>query len=459
ITTTLYPIIIPKLQWWKWSGIDQPGGERGHWGWIPRYCLKGGEWDKAWRDSIRMLTVLCRDPEDPKRILGESTIQFMAHNQESTDAASGDMHIIVHDEPPMLAMWRESEARTMRVGGRLIVAMTWPDDPSIPVDWLNDEVYEPGIRGERDHAWFEMYTSDNPNLDQKAVASQAADWSTETKNVRLYGKSLRFSNRVHPLFTDQTQHWCFTCGRPEHAGENADAHGIEDKFRCTSCGGPHVAEFNHVREFEVSTRWPAIWLLDPHPRKPHMFLWVQVDPSDDLWVIAEGLNDGDPVEVKKHCDRVERELVLEVALRLIDPNMGLSPSSTKRERTWQLEFEEASLPTNLADDGEVGRKTLNTYLAPDLGRWQPRIHVHPRCKTLIHQMKRYVWADYKLASERAQLQVPRDKDDDFPSLLKYLMNSNPSFGMLHGIAQVIDRRRGGRPKALNSRQDRNRLAR
>src|SRR3990167_11465927 len=111
ITTTLYPIILPKLQFWKWSGIDQPGGARGHWGWIPRYCLKGGEWEKAWKDSIRTLTLLCRDPDDPKRILGESTIQFMAHNQESVDAASGDFHIVLLDEPPMLAMWRESEAR------------------------------------------------------------------------------------------------------------------------------------------------------------------------------------------------------------------------------------------------------------------------------------------------------------------------------------------------------------
>src|SRR3990167_6273182 len=41
LTTTLHPTILPKLQFWKWSGTDKQGGERGHWGWIPRYCLKG----------------------------------------------------------------------------------------------------------------------------------------------------------------------------------------------------------------------------------------------------------------------------------------------------------------------------------------------------------------------------------------------------------------------------------
>jgi hypothetical protein len=38
----------------------------------------------------------------------------------------------------------------MRVDGRLmLLAMTWPDDPSIAVDWLYDEVYEPGKSGQR----------------------------------------------------------------------------------------------------------------------------------------------------------------------------------------------------------------------------------------------------------------------------------------------------------------------
>src|SRR2546426_3917092 len=47
LTTTLYPIILPKLQWWKWSGVDSPGGAKGHWGWIPRHCLVNGEWSKS----------------------------------------------------------------------------------------------------------------------------------------------------------------------------------------------------------------------------------------------------------------------------------------------------------------------------------------------------------------------------------------------------------------------------
>ncbi len=451
LTTTLHPTILPKLQFWKWSGTDKPGGERGHWGWIPKWCLKGGEWDKSWSEKLRTLTVLCRDPENQQRIVGESTLQIMSRDQDPSDFASGEFHIVGHDEPPTLAIWRESEARVMSVAGRLIVAMTWPDDPSIPVDWLFDEVYEPGMQGIRDHAWFNMYTTDNKNIDQKAIAQQAANWSTETKSVRLYGQPIRFSNRVHPLFTDQTQRWCFTCGTVVHATEHEDHKSFDDRFTCEECGSGMVCEFNHVKEFVPSERWPAVWLLDPHPRKPHMFLWACVDPSDDIWVVADGECPGDPMDTRRLVDGIERDYALTIAARIIDPNMGLSSSSSKRDTNWQDEFDRAGLVTSLGDDGAVGRATLNTYLKPDQGRWQPRIHIHPRCAKTIFQMKRYVWADYKLASERSQRQVPRDKEDDMPTLLKYLMNLNPSFAMLNGIGNVIRRRdssvRGqGQPK-------------
>jgi len=459
LTTTLHPTILPKLQFWKWNGTDKPGGERGHWGWIPKWCLKGGEWDKSWSEKLRTLTVLCRDPDDMSRVVGESTLQFMSKDQDDKAAsafASGEFHIIGHDEPPNLAIWRESEARVMSVAGRLIVAMTWPDDPSIPVDWLFDEVYEPGVQKIRDHEWFNIYTTDNKNLDQTAVAKQAANWTTETKSVRLYGQPIRFSNRVHPLFTDQTQYWCFTCGIVVHATENPTHKSFDDQFVCEECGSGMVCEFNHVKEFVPAERWPAVWLLDPHPRKAHMFLWACVDPSDDIWVVAEGAEPGDPMDVRKNVDSVEREFALQIAARIIDPNMGRSPSSSKRETVWQDDFDQAGLVTSLADDGESGRATLNTYLKPDSGRWQPRIHIHPRCKQTIHQLKRFVWADYKLSSERAQRQIPRDREDDYPTLLKYLMNMNPSYAMLNGIGQVIHRPGAQR---LNPNQNRNILIR
>ena len=306
---------------------------------------------------------------------GESTIQFMSVDQDPSDFASGDFHIVLHDEPPSYAIWRENEARTMRVNGRMMLAMTFPDDPAIAVDWIFDEIYDPGSPGpnKNEHIdWINLYTTDNRFLNQEAIAVQSDKWSDEVRKVRILGQPIRFSNRIHPLFTDNHQYWCYACGKTSLAIEN----------KCSSCQG-ELTEFNHISEDEPGS-WPTIYLLDPHPRKPHMMIWVQIDPYDDLWQVAELEVEGDCVEVKQACDAIEAELGLHVTRRLVDPNMGASPSGAKRGVTWRDEFDNAGLYCDLADDSDVGRQRINEYLKPEQTRDQPRIHVHHTCKNTIH---------------------------------------------------------------------------
>jgi hypothetical protein len=433
LTTTLYNIILPKLQWWRWTGIDAPGGTRGHWGWIPKSSLLSGSWDKSWSQATRTLRVLCRDPRNPTKVIGESQIQFMAHTQDPSDFASGDFKAILHDEPPVYPIWEENEARTMRVNGRMALAMTWPSDPAINVDWLFDEMYEPGQPGpakHKDKIWLNLYTTDNPHLDQSAVASQAEVWSEETKQVRIYGQTIRFSNRIHPLFTDSTKWWCFDCKKPVIAVES----------KCTTCKSDFIQPYNHVREFDTQQHWPTVCVVDPHPRKPHCFGWYQVDPSDDLWQVLEMEIDADLEEVAEAVHKVEKNMGLNVKMRLMDPNMGASPASAlQRNVSWQEEFASVGLQFDLADRSEVGRDRVNTYLRPDPKTLQPRLHVHPRCTATILQMKRFSWADFKVALDRGQKEHPKEKYDDFPALKRYLLNSNPEFGMLQVGAPILQR--------------------
>jgi hypothetical protein len=437
LTTVLHPIILPKLQWWKWTGVDAPGGDRGHWGWIPRDCLIAGSWERSWSEKLRQLRVLCRDPDNPGKVVGESTWQFMSRDQDPTDFASGDFHIILHDEPPTKAIWRENQARTMRVNGRMLLAMTWPDDPAIPVDWIFDEVYEPAMSGADGKVWINLWTTENPHLDQGAVEVQRKDWSKAVSDVRIFGMPIRFSNRIHALFTDEDDCWCFKCGKTCMPTEDAVP-------RCAGCGSADVAPFNHVRDFQVDPHWPCVFVLDPHPRKPHMYQWWQVDPSDDLWLVAEGEIDGSPLDARDDIYEQERALGLNVNRRLIDPNMGRSPSSaTRREVTWQDEFSSVGLITDLADDSDIGRSRINEYLRPDRDTLSPRIHVHPRCARAIFQMKRYVWDDYRTGSERGLKQKPKEKNDDDPTMMKYMLNTNPTHpthrGLMEG-GQIFRRR-------------------
>ncbi len=446
LTTVLHPIILPKLQYWKWTGVDSPGGQRGHWGWIPRASLVGGSWEKAWSEKLRMLRLFYRDPENPEEVMGESTIQFMSVDQDPTDFASGDFHLVIHDEPPSKAIWTENQARTMRVNGRMILAMTWPDDPGIAVDWIHDEIAEPGSDPTNTRVdVIQLDTRENPHLDQEAIAAQIDAWDETTVSVRISGASIRFSNRIHPLFTDTPDWWCFRCGTTV----------LEREGACSRCGSGNVVKFCHVEPFVPSPAWPTLWLVDPHPRKPHMMEWWQVDPRDDLWLVAERDVDGDPVDVARACAEVERELQLTVVARLIDPNMGRSPSGARRGVVWQDEFDAAGLRTDLADDSDVGRKRIDTYLKPDVGTLEPRIRVHPRCTSTIRQMKRYVWDEYRAGQERERKQTPKKKDDDHPTLWKYLLNSDPSFRQLVTGTQIVRHPRfGGRSSRRAGFQER-----
>jgi len=429
ITNTLETIILPKLQWWKWQGVDQPGGSRGHYGWISKHCLLKGEWDASWTARTRTLEVTYRDP-DTDQARGISRIQFMSYDQDPADFASGDFHFVLHDEPPKESIWIENMVRVKRVNGTIMMSMTWPDDPTTPVDWIIDRVYEPAQPG-KDHdptfEWVNMYATDNQNLDQTALAELARTLSAAERATRIYGQHLRLSNRVHPLFTDVAHTWCFDCN---------DLTILNEHGACGTCSSSGVVSFNHVEPLVANPLNPVICALDPHPRKPHMLIWVEVTPDDDLHQICELEVDGSPDAVKLQVDELEIEYGWRTVQRIMDPNMGRSPSSTDRETTWQDAFEAAGLRFDLADDGEAGRQAINDYLKPDSFIQKPRITINERCMKTIQQMKRYSWDDFKKVMEKDQKQKAKQKFDDFPTLWKYVLNSQPSFRGLKSVGYV-----------------------
>ncbi|MFZ2650251.1 MAG: hypothetical protein WA210_09095 [Burkholderiaceae bacterium] len=443
LTTTLENIILPKLNWSKWTGLSMLDQSKGHWGWIPKACLIDEDWNESWSAKLRTLTVLCRDPEDHTKVIGESTIQFMAHSQDPSDFASGDFHIVLLDEPPREPIFRENQARTMRVDGTLMLAMTWPDDPTIPVDWIHDEIYEKATAEPKDPNidWHVLWTEENQFINQEAVSRQRSQWDERTRAVRLRGESIRFANRVHSLFTKRDTHWCFKCGANGFAPVTV---GDDTTMLCAACGSDDIDSYCHVAEFDAQPNWPTIRLLDPHPRKPNHFLWCQVDPADDIWVVQEAMLENTAVECKIAVDRIERELRLRMALGLIDPNMGLSAVAPTRNRdlTWQQEFRDAGLDHELANDSDVGRGRVDEFLRPDPATRQPRMLFHQRCKTAILHMERFTWDEHKRGKEADQKQTTKKKYDDFPALLRYLMNYQPTFKLLHYGAPTI--RREGR---------------
>jgi hypothetical protein len=345
----------------------------------------------------------------------------MSFDQDPSDFASGDYHIVLHDEPPKLAIWVENMARTMRVNGTMMLAMTFPDDPTIPVDWILDRIYEPAQPGKGHDpsiAWFNLFTTENMNLNQTAVAETSRKMTAQEREARIYGQPMRLSNRVHPLFTDTPHVWCFEC----HNRTILNEEGV-----CGTCSSSSTVSYTHVGPTKIDPLYPVICALDPHPRKPHMLIWVQITPDDDLHQVMELEVDGSPDVVAQKVLDLEADHGWKTIHRIMDPNMGRSPASADRETTWQDAFETAGLTFDLADDGEAGRQIINDYLKPDPDTQASRILIDERNSNTIQQMKRYSWDDFKKSMEKDQKQKAKQKFDDYPTLWKYVCNSSPSF--------------------------------
>lgn len=432
LTTVLEPIILPKLQYWTWSGLHPQGGSQGHWGWIPKHCLINGDWKKSYNSRLRILSLLYRNP-DTGKVEGMSTIQFMSYDQDSSDFASGDVNYCLHDEPPKYAIWKENRARVMR-GGRgstMVLSMTWPDNPALPVDWIFDEVYDKGMPGklkDPDIEVINIFSTMNKHLDQEEIAKRAAQMTATERNTRIYGLPVRFSNRIHPDFTDQPKDWCFECGKIVL---------LDNSEHCGDCLSANVASYSNVETCTPNAFWPCYCLLDPHPRKPHFLVWVQVTPNEDYEVVATRQIEGGAEAVRDEVKKVEAEFQFRHVSRMMDPNMGASPSGATRELTWQIEFDNVQLHFDLADDSSVGRARLNDFIKPDPYFKRPRFRVDPSCEDLVFQFKRYVWADPKQQEGKAISQEPLRIHDDFPSLIKYLFNRLPTSG---DVAPVVVKR-------------------
>jgi hypothetical protein len=422
LTTVLEPIILPKLQYWRWSGLLPQGGSQGHWGWIPKHCLINGDWKKSYSSKLRILTVLFYD--EAGKVAGQSTIQFMSYDQDASDFASGDLQYCLHDEPPKYDIWKENRARIMRggQGSTMVLSMTWPDNPATPVDWIFDEVFDKAIPGKHrdpDVEVINIFSTMNKHLDQEEITKRAAQMTLTERNSRIFGMPVRFSNRIHPDFTDQEKSWCYECGKIVL---------LDVAGKCGDCHSEYVSQYTNVEHCEVNSRYPFINLLDPHPRKPHFLAWVQVTPNEDYEVVATRQVDGGAEDVREVVKEVEAYLKCQQVVRIMDPNMGASPSGAKRELTWQREFDNVGLHYDLGDDSGVGRARLNTFIKPDSQFMRARFRIDPSCEDAIFQMKRYVWSDHKNAENKDVAQTPLSKHDDYPALFKYLMNYLPTSG-------------------------------
>ncbi len=421
LTNTWEQSIKPKLIWNHWTGLAD--GKRGHWGWIPKEFLIKGKWDESWSEKFRTLT-----------LTNGSTLHVMSGDQDVTDFASASVHDIRVDEGKKHALWRENVMR-LREGGSITMAMTPPDDESASWDaaWVYDELYEKGLPGpgkDPDIEAFTLFTEHNPYIAPDFIAKVGKNLTPEQREVRFHGRFMHLGGRIYSTFTERDQMWCFGCNKISFAV-------MSEKQHCGTCGGDNLVSFCHVVEpFERAYKWPCIFIVDPHPRKPVMCAWVAIDPADDWWQIAELQVDGTPEEIRDKVFEIEKRFDLYVAKRIIDPNMAESQAHNagRRHITVRDEYDAVGLRCALADDNfHTGKDRIKNMLKPDGKTRRPRLHIFRTCRTSISQFLKFSWDEWaRFTSDvRDPKAKPKDKDNDYPVMMGYLGNDNPSYAAYH----------------------------
>src|SRR3990167_843232 len=119
-------------------------------------------------------------------------------------------------------------------------------------------------------------------------------------------------------------------------------------------------------------------------------------------------------------------------MRLIDPNMAESAAhqAGRRHVSVRNEFDAVGIRCALANDAfTVGMKRLREIIRPDERTKASRLHIFNTCYLTNKQIKGYVWAEWSRQSEgtKDRKAMPIDKNDDFPTMLRYIVLANPTF--------------------------------
>lgn len=416
LTIALETVIKPKLQYWRWNGRGDWKGGLGHWGWIPPKMLIHGKWEDSYSEKHRLLT-----------LTNGSTCQMFSYDQDLSDFSADSVHFILEDEAPPKDIHRENLVRTMDTKGQVCVTVTPPDDSNLAWNqaWIYDDLYERGLPGETKDPnidTFTFLTLDNKILDPAEIAVTVANMTPEQRAAKLEGKFIHLSGRIYKEFASRPQYWCFSCKQVTHCIDGA----------CIACKAINgISYINVIEPFSLKPyNWPIIFAFDPHPRKPHAMAWYAIDPNDDLIQIAELELDADPDEVKKQVDKLGETGGFNVRKNLIDPNAGESPSGVRRGLTVRQTYSDVGLRFDLANDNrDTARTTIRQMLVPDPRLQKPRLRIFSSCQKTIYQMNHYSWDEWTRYStdNRNPKAKPREKDDDFPTLLGYVANLQPKF--------------------------------
>lgn len=155
--------------------------------WVPRPQLKGSGWETAFSKQRRVL-----------EFENGSTIQFLTFDQDLDAHAGAALHRVHFDEEPEgdkgRELFQENMMRLADHDGDFCLTMT----PLFGLSWAWDEIWQ------RRHVdgitVVQVDSTENPHVNQKALAVEFARMPKEERDSRLHGKFVHFAGLFYPEF-------------------------------------------------------------------------------------------------------------------------------------------------------------------------------------------------------------------------------------------------------------------
>jgi hypothetical protein len=200
----------------------------------------------------------------------------------------------------------------------------------------------------------------------------------------------------------------------------------------------------HVKSLQYNPRWPLYACCDYGWTNPFVWLFVQVDVWDNIYVIGEYRC------TQRDINDISRDLATHP---LISNVRRFYPDPAEPGDTAVLS-KALRIPANTSTGGELKWRLELTRqhlrLVPETAPFEsraPRLLIDRSCTGLIQEMNDYRYPDTKEESVRAAPETPMDKDDHGPEALGRFMRGyfgGPSIGPGKEHARVRRANLGGR---------------
>ncbi len=339
-----------------------------------------------------------------------TVIDVKTHNQETVAHAGPTMDMVIFNEPPPEAIWGENVSRTRGTG--FIAAFLTPLDMD---PYLYNIVTAPHKEGEVVHVEASIWENcrdiagNRGHLTAEAIETQISDWTKEnplTLPARRDGKFVFLAGAIFQLYS----------------------------------AGVHRLAPQPIRR-----EWNIYMGCDPHPHKPHVALWIALDPLGHYRVIAEYPTEpwdqmlGTSLTLRhfgEEFSRIEQGRNPKFPYMLPDMQMrnragdplGMKAEHPLNRKTMAQEYaEHCGLEFDLSADNDLamGHDRIRELLFYDVARPvnsvnTPHLWVYSTC----YNMNRAL-TEYRLAAAQGRMQSLSARIDDtwkcWIDVLRYIL--------------------------------------